>query len=127
MTDVIMQEEIHEEKVDIKLWRQILRLSKPYRRYIIYAMLGTVAMAGGDALFPYMTKVAIDRFVVPQTTEGISWFALAFVLLIVAQSFNVYVFINMSRVKALAYSTNSSHVVGGFSGSRPTSLNLSLL
>lgn len=96
MTDVIMQEEIHEEKVDIKLWRQILRLSKPYRRYIIYAMLGTVAMAGGDALFPYMTKVAIDRFVVPQTTEGISWFALAFVLLIVAQSFNVYVFINMA-------------------------------
>ncbi len=92
----VLQEETHEEKVDLKLWRQILGLAKPYKRYIGFAILGTVAMAGGDAVFPYMTKVAIDRFVVPQTTDGLGWFAATFVLLIIVQSFNVYVFISMA-------------------------------
>lgn len=96
MEHTVMQEEIHEEKIDVKLWAQILHLAKPYKRYIVYSMLGTVAMAGGDALFPYMTKVAIDRFVVPQTVEGIGWFAGAFVALVLMQSFNVYVFISMA-------------------------------
>ncbi|HBN95230.1 MAG TPA: ABC transporter ATP-binding protein, partial [Firmicutes bacterium] len=96
MQHTLAQEEIHEEKIDVKLWAQILQLAKPYKRYIIYAMLGTVAMAGGDALFPYMTKVAIDRFVVPQTVEGIGWFAVAFVALVLVQSLNVYIFINMA-------------------------------
>lgn len=91
-----LREEIHEEKIDLKLWRQILKLARPYKRYIGLSMLGSVALAGGDALFPYMTKIAVDRFVVPQTTNGIGWFAAGFALLIVAQAFNVYVFINMA-------------------------------
>ena len=55
MQQVMMQEEIHEEKIDVRLWRQILQLAKPYRRYILFALLGSVALAAGDALFPYMT------------------------------------------------------------------------
>jgi hypothetical protein len=35
----LLQEEVHEEKIDLKLWRQILRLAKPHKRYIIYAIL----------------------------------------------------------------------------------------
>ena len=95
MQQDVMQEEIYEEKIDVKLWRQILRLAKPYKRYIAFSMLGSVAMAAGDALFPYMTKIAIDRFVVPQTISGIGWFAAAFLLLVVYQSFTVYIFIDM--------------------------------
>ncbi|NLL43016.1 MAG: ABC transporter ATP-binding protein [Firmicutes bacterium] len=96
MQQAVLQEEVHEEKIDLKLWRQILQLARPYKRYIIYAIVSTVVMAGGDALFPYMTKVAIDNFVVPQRTEGLGWFAAAFALLIAVQSFTVYMFINMA-------------------------------
>ncbi|HBG00224.1 MAG TPA: ABC transporter ATP-binding protein [Firmicutes bacterium] len=96
MQQDVMQEEIYEEKIDVKLWRQILRLAKPYRRYIAFSMLGSVAMAAGDALFPYMTKIAVDRFVVPQTISGIGWFAAACLLLVVYQSFTVYIFIDMA-------------------------------
>lgn len=92
----LLQEEVHEEKIDLKLWRQILRLAKPHKRYIIYAILGTIAMALGDALFPYMTKVAIDRFVVPQTTDGLGSFAATFGLLVLFQCFNIYIFIKMA-------------------------------
>lgn len=91
-----LQEETHEEKIDLKLWRQILHLAKPYRRYIIFAMLASVASAGGDTLFPYMTKIAVDRFVIPQTTTGIGWFAAGFGLLIVVQAINVFFFISMA-------------------------------
>ncbi len=96
MHQSVLQEEVHEEKIDLKLWRQILQFAKPYRRSFIYAITATIVMAGGDALFPYMTKVAIDNFVVPQRTDGLGWFAAAFVLLIVMQSFTVYMFINMA-------------------------------
>ncbi|MCK9526951.1 MAG: ABC transporter ATP-binding protein/permease [Limnochordia bacterium] len=96
MQEAVIQEELHEEKIDMKLWRQILRLAKPYKRYIGFAMLGSVGMAAGDALFPYMTRIAIDRFIVPATTEGLGWFAVAFAILVMLQSLNIYIFIKMA-------------------------------
>lgn len=91
-----LREEVHEETIDLKLWRQILHLARPYRRYILFSMVVSVLLAGGDALFPYMTKIAIDRFVIPQTVAGIGWFAAGFALLIMAQAFNVYLFIDLA-------------------------------
>ena len=90
------QEEVHEEKIDLGLWRQILRLARPYRRYIALSICSTVALAAGDAAFPYMTKVALDRFVIPQTTEGLGWFGAAFLGLVFWQSLNLYLFISMA-------------------------------
>lgn len=89
-------EEVHAEKIDLGLWRQILHLARPYKRYISLSILSTVALAAGDAAFPYMTRIALDRFVVPQNTEGLGWFAAAFAFLVVFQSFNVYLFISMA-------------------------------
>lgn len=89
-----LQENLHEEKIDLKMWQQIFRLAQPYRGYIAFSVLVSVGLAVADALFPYMTKIAIDRFVIPQTTEGIGWFAAAFGLLITVQAFNVYLFIS---------------------------------
>lgn len=82
------------EKIDLGLWKQILRLARPYRRHIGLSILSTVAMAAGDAAFPYMTRIALDRFVIPQTTEGLGWFAAAFGVLVLYQSFNIYLFIS---------------------------------
>ncbi|HPT83976.1 MAG TPA: ABC transporter ATP-binding protein [Limnochordia bacterium] len=90
------QEEVHADKIDLGLWRQILRLARPYRRYIGLSIVSTVALAAGDAAFPYMTKIALDRFVIPQTTEGLAWFAAAFAGLVVFQSLNLYLFIAMA-------------------------------
>jgi len=90
------QEEVHADKIDLGLWRQILRLARPYRRYIGLSIVSIVALAAGDAAFPYMTKIALDRFVIPQTTEGLAWFAAAFAGLVVFQSLNLYLFIAMA-------------------------------
>lgn len=91
-----LQEELHEEKIDLQLWKQIFRLAKPYKKYLLISVLVSVALAVADALFPYMTKVAVDRFVIPQTTAGLPWFAAGFALLITVQAFNVYLFISLA-------------------------------
>jgi ATP-binding cassette subfamily B protein len=101
-----LHEDLHQEKIDLKLWRQVMHFAQPYKRYIVISVLVSVALAMADALFPYMTKIAIDRFVIPKSTEGIGWFAAAFGLLITVQAFNVYVFIsNAGRVETFLTST----------------------
>jgi ATP-binding cassette subfamily B protein len=90
------EEEVHADKIDLGLWRQILRLARPYRRYIALSIVSILGLAFGDAAFPYMTRIALDRFVTPQTTEGLGWFAAGFAVLIVLQSLNLYVFISMA-------------------------------
>lgn len=91
-----LQEELHADKIDLQMWKQIFHLAKPYKAYITLSVLVSIALAVADALFPLMTKVAIDRFVIPQTTEGIGWFAAGFALLITFQAFNVYLFISIA-------------------------------
>lgn len=86
-------EEPHQEKIDLKLWREILNFAKPFRSELLTLIAVVSGVALIDATFPYMSKVAIDRFVVPQTTNGLGWFAAAFAAVVIVQALNVYVFI----------------------------------
>lgn len=90
----MLSEEIHQEKIDLKLWRQILTYAKPYKKYIYFSILASISTAFGDAFFPYMTKIAIDNFVIPGTTNGIGLFAAGFGILVIMQTLNVYFFIS---------------------------------
>src|SRR5690554_4270778 len=86
-------EEQHDDKLDLKLWREILRFAKPFRQELLIIIAVVIGVALVDAIFPYMSKIAIDRFVVPQTTEGIGWFATVFAAIVLIQSLNIYLFI----------------------------------
>jgi len=52
---------------DIKLMWRLGRFLKPYRRLIALSLLSVLIMTALDLLLPYLTKEAIDRFIV------ISW------------------------------------------------------
>ena len=86
-------EEPQQEKIDLKLWREILKFAKPFKRELLTLIAFVIGVALIDAIFPYMSKIAIDRFVVPQTTSGLGWFAAAFAVIVTAQALNVYAFI----------------------------------
>ena len=86
-------EEPHQEKIDLKLWREILKFAKPFRSELLTLIAVVSGVALIDATFPYMSKVAIDRFVVPQTTNGLGWFAAAFAAVVIVQALNVDVVI----------------------------------
>src|SRR5256885_16327191 len=60
----------HEEEVlgkayDSRLMRRILRYLRPYRWEVAVALVSIVLKAGADVLGPFLTMVAIDRYLAP--------------------------------------------------------------
>src|SRR2546423_150 len=67
----------HEEEVlgkayDSRLMRRILRYLRPYRWQVMVALASIVLKAGADVLGPFLTMVAIDRYLAP-THEKPAW------------------------------------------------------
>src|SRR2546421_12094295 len=67
----------HEEEVlgkayDSRLMRRILRYLRPYRWQVMVALVSIVLKAGADVLGPFLTMVAIDRYLAP-THEKPAW------------------------------------------------------
>ena len=111
-----MFEEQYSEKVDLKLWREILKFAKPFRRELLILILVVMGVALIDAIFPYMSKIAIDQFVVPQRTEGLGWFLAGFMVVVALQALNIYVFIAATARQKRGSLTRSANT--GLSASR---------
>src|SRR5208283_6242975 len=63
---------IHEEEVlgkayDSRLMKRLLTYLRPYRLQVVIALIAIVLKAGADILGPYLTKVAIDKYLARQT------------------------------------------------------------
>jgi ATP-binding cassette subfamily B multidrug efflux pump len=61
---------------DWRLVRRLLPLARPYRMFIALSLVFIVFITGFDLLLPYLTKTAIDRYIVPSgrkvVTSGLS-------------------------------------------------------
>jgi ATP-binding cassette subfamily B protein len=63
---------IHEEDVlgkayDSRLMKRLLRYLRPYRWQVVVALIAIIFKAGADVLGPYLTKVAIDKYLANRT------------------------------------------------------------
>jgi len=70
------EEEILGKAYDRRLMRRLLTYLRPYRWQVAIALLSIVFKACADVLGPYLTKVAIDRYLAPtkESTSGMwSW------------------------------------------------------
>jgi ATP-binding cassette subfamily B protein len=70
---------IHEEEVlgkayDSRLMGRLLRYLGPYRWQVVIALIAIVIKAGADVLGPYLTKVAIDKYLA-RSVSSHSWLA----------------------------------------------------
>ncbi len=68
----------HEEEVlgkayDARLMRRLLGYLKPYRLQVVLALVAIVLKAGADVLGPYLTKVAIDKYLAHKPGAGHSF------------------------------------------------------
>ena len=68
---------IHEEEVlgkayDSRLMKRLLGYLRPYRLQVTVALAAIILKAGVDVLGPYLTKVAIDKYLA-QRTYTHSW------------------------------------------------------
>lgn len=58
------EEEALGKAYDSRLMKRLLVYLRPYRWQVIVALLAIVLKAGADVLGPYLTKIAIDRYLV---------------------------------------------------------------
>ncbi|MGD2185223.1 MAG: ABC transporter ATP-binding protein [Desulfobacterales bacterium] len=55
---------------DIKLLRRLFPFIYPYKFMILWSIFLVIGITALDLALPYVTKVAIDRYIVPQTTDA---------------------------------------------------------
>ena len=56
------EEEVLGKAYDARLMRRLLRYLKPYRLEVVVALISILIKAGADIIGPYLTKVAIDKY-----------------------------------------------------------------
>ncbi len=54
---------------DVKLLKRLLPFINPYKLLILWSIFLVIGITALDLALPYVTKVAIDRYIVPQTTD----------------------------------------------------------
>lgn len=74
------QAQQHEEDVigkayDGRLMRRLIRYLYPYKLAAFTSLVAVLFKAGSDVMGPYLTKVAVDRYMTAQTVTKQSWLA----------------------------------------------------
>ncbi|HEY7716372.1 MAG TPA: ABC transporter ATP-binding protein [Candidatus Binatia bacterium] len=79
MNEEIQQEdEILGKAYDARLMARILRYLRPYWKLLLVALAFLMLQTGTQLLGPYITKIAIDRYIAAQDVAGLDRMALAY-------------------------------------------------
>lgn len=86
------QEEDYTKRIDLSLWKKIIRLAKPYHRNLLMTMglMGLCALL--DVVMPRMTGYAMDTFIAGNTTEGLVGFSAVYLVLLAIQCVAIFGF-----------------------------------
>lgn len=63
----MQEEEVLGKAYDARLMKRLLRYLHAYRWQVVVALVAIVLKAGADVLGPYLTKVAIDKYLANRT------------------------------------------------------------
>ena len=72
---------------DARLMSRLLKYLFPYKLQVCLALLLLLLIAGTRLVGPYLTKVAIDRYILNGDLQGLSYIAFIFVVVLVVQFF----------------------------------------
>jgi ATP-binding cassette, subfamily B, multidrug efflux pump len=64
----IQEEEVLGKAYDSRLMKRLLKYLRPYTWQVVVALLAIVLKAGADVLGPYLTKVAVDKYLARTST-----------------------------------------------------------
>ncbi|MDH3268090.1 MAG: ABC transporter ATP-binding protein/permease [Ignavibacteria bacterium] len=77
MSDYKSEEEILGKAYDAKLMKRLLSYIKPYKNYVIFAILLNVVVAALGPIRPYLTKIAVDDYIANSDYNGLLLISLA--------------------------------------------------
>ena len=77
------EEEALGKAYDSRLMRRLMVYLRPYKGRVILALLSLIAVSASQQLSPFLSKIAIDRYIVAGDPSGLDRIAFAFAWLIV--------------------------------------------
>lgn len=92
------QEQDYTKRLDMSLWKKVLKLAKPYHKNLIFIALLMALSAIVDVALPRLTGYAIDTFITGQTTQGLPAFVALYIAIMVVQVFAIYLFLKQSGI-----------------------------
>ena len=75
MSDNKQDDEILGKAYDSKLMKRLLTYIKPYKKYVVFAIVLNILVAALGPFRPYLTKVAIDDYIVHSNYDGLTLIA----------------------------------------------------
>ena len=91
----MMQEKTYQDqKIDLRVWKRLIGYAMRSKSRVFTTMTLMAIVALIDLIYPLMTRFAINHFILPQSTEGIWWFAAGYIGLVIIQATNVCLFIS---------------------------------
>lgn len=85
------EEQEYNKPFSFRVWMKMLPFFRPYKKYIAISMGLNLFLAGVDVIVPLFQSYAIDRFITPESVDGLGWFAFVYGLVIVFQTVCVYI------------------------------------
>jgi len=93
MTELFLKEDLEEIKIKEFNWRILKRLFKyiyPYKKSLILALILLISSSIGELLLPYITKIAIDKYIISGNLMGLWKIAVLFLSLLLFNFLNSY-------------------------------------
>ena len=86
------QETDYTKRLDAGLWRRLLGYMKPYHKYLYGVMALMCLTALMDAIFPLLTREAIDKLIASDDAAARVSFALRYGCVILVQTASIFSF-----------------------------------
>lgn len=84
--DYHSEEEILGKAYDSRLMKRLLGYIKPYRKYVIFAIILNISVAALPAVGPLLTKIAIDDYIANSDYKGLALISFALLAVLIIQA-----------------------------------------
>ncbi len=91
-----IEEQSYDQKVDLKIWKRLIRYAWNYKRSVIALVAVLVMVALVDIVYPLMSRYAIDNFIEKSSMDGMGWFCALYIAFVALQSSGVYLFVKLA-------------------------------
>lgn len=92
----VYEEQEFSKQLDFSIWKKLIKFTIPYRRQVLTLIVQMILIAGVDAAFPLFSKIAIDKFIIPESYSGFPAFCIFMLAIIAFQASNVWYMIRVA-------------------------------
>src|SRR5437879_1184382 len=81
----MQEEEVLGKAYDSRLMRRLITYLRPYKTYVALALVLILFESSLEVTFPWLTKIAIDRYIKAANIAGLGTIAVIYILLLLAR------------------------------------------